>query len=37
VFVAGDSHAMAYIELLQRLALETGSEVSSMAAADARR
>lgn len=28
VFVAGDSHAMAYIELLQRLALETGSEVS---------
>lgn len=28
VFVAGDSHAMAYIELLQRLALETGSEIS---------
>ncbi len=28
VFIAGDSHAMAYIELLQRLALETGSEVS---------
>jgi len=28
VFVAGDSHAMAYIELLQRLALETGSAVS---------
>lgn len=28
VFVAGDSHAMAYIELLQRLALETGAEVS---------
>lgn len=27
VFVAGDSHAMAYIELLQRLALEAGSEV----------
>ncbi|WP_313139096.1 acyltransferase family protein [Stenotrophomonas sp.] len=28
VFLAGDSHAMAYRELLQRLALETGSTVS---------
>jgi peptidoglycan/LPS O-acetylase OafA/YrhL len=28
VFVAGDSHAMAYMELLQRLALETGADVS---------
>ncbi|TFZ44502.1 acyltransferase [Stenotrophomonas maltophilia] len=28
VFVAGDSHAMAYIELLQRLALESGFRVS---------
>ncbi|KAF1015647.1 MAG: hypothetical protein GAK31_01122 [Stenotrophomonas maltophilia] len=28
IFVAGDSHAMAYVELLQRLALETGSTVS---------
>ncbi|WP_369039160.1 acyltransferase family protein [Stenotrophomonas maltophilia] len=28
VFVAGDSHAMAYIELLQRLALDTGTQVS---------
>lgn len=27
VFVAGDSHAMAYNELLQRLALETGAKV----------
>jgi len=28
VFVAGDSHAMAYIELLQRLALDSGAQVS---------